>query len=367
MAAELRMYFDNQAASAEQLDLFRTVQVDQAIGMVTEGELEMELALDETGRWTDLDQGYVQPFARVRVEVRAGEADFVPLIDGPVIGQRLDLAAAANQSRLTLVVHDDSVWLNQVERVTVFEEMSAADIATQLFEDAGLEAEVDPVAAAGGTLERAVVQRGTPMQLLRELARRHGMFVYVRPGAAPGSSVGVFRRADLTAGTLPELVLLGPERNLDRLSLEFDGLRPLTAAAAAVDAADLSILRAEANAGSQSTLGDEAALALVQPAALLLARTRETDSDLNDAVTAAVDFGTWAYAASGEVDGAAYPAVLQPYGTVSVAGAGPLSGSYLISRVTHRIDNRAYRQRFELRRNARTGATGAGAAAGGVF
>jgi hypothetical protein len=112
MAAELRMYFDNQAASAEQLDLFRTVQVDQAIGMVTEGELEMELALDETGRWTDLDQGYVQPFARVRVEVRAGEADFVPLIDGPIIGQRLDLAAAANHSRLTLVVHDDSVSLN---------------------------------------------------------------------------------------------------------------------------------------------------------------------------------------------------------------------------------------------------------------
>lgn len=162
-------------------------------------------------------------------------------------------------------------------------------------------------------------------------------------------------------------MLLGPERNLDRLSLEFDGLRPLTAAAGAVDAADLSVLRAEAQAGSQSTLGDEAALALVQPAALLLARTRETDSDLNDAVTAAVDFGSWAYAASGEVDGAAYPAVLQPYGTVSVAGAGPLSGSYLISRVTHRIDSRAYHQRFELRRNARSAAAGAGAAAGGVF
>lgn len=368
MTAELQMYLDNEPASEEQLDLFRTVRVDQAIGMATEAELEMELALDETGRWADLEEAFTQPFARVRIETKVGGGDFVPLIDGSVVGQRLKLAAAPNQSMLTLIVHDDSVQLNQVERVVVFEELSASDIAEQLFGDAGMQAEVDSVDAAGGTLERSIVQRGTPMQLLRELARRHGVFVYVRPGDTPGSSVGVFRRPDLSESQLPEILLIGPERNLDKLDIEFDGLRPFTAAAGGIDAADLSVLRVEALSGSQTPLGDEPSLELVQSANVLLARTRETDNDLTAAVTAAVDYGAWAYTASGEVSGAAYPAVLQPHATVNVAGAGPMSGAYLISQVTHTFDNRAYRQRFNLRRNARSVVADGGAVAtGGVF
>ena len=208
MTTELQIYLDNEPASEEQLDLFRTVRVDQAIGMATEAELEMELALDETGRWADLEEAFAQPFARVRIEIKVGDGDFVPLIDGSVVGQRLKLAAAPNQSMLILIVHDDSVQLNQVERVVVFEELSASAIAEQLFGEAGMQAQVDSVEAAGGTLERFIVQRGTPMQLLRELARRHGMFIYVRPGDAPGTSVGVFRRPDLTESQLPEILLI---------------------------------------------------------------------------------------------------------------------------------------------------------------
>jgi len=362
------MFLDNEPASEEQLDLFRTVRVDQAIGMATEAELEMELALDKTGNWVDLDEPFTQPFARIRLEIKVGDGDFVPLIDGPVVGQRLRMAAAPDQSKLTLVVQDDSVQLNQVEQVSVFEELSASDIAEQLFGEAGMEAEVDSVESAGGTLERFIVQRGTPMQLLRELARRHGMFLYVKPGGTPGTSIGVFRRPELAESQLPEILLIGSERNLDDLNIEFDGLRPFTAAASGVDAANLSVLRVDAPSGSQTPLGDEPSLDLVQPASVLLARTRETDNDLSAVVTAAVDYGTWAYTASGELDSSAYPAVLQPHATVNLAGAGPMSGAYLISQVTHSFDNRSYRQRFNLRRNARSlVAEEPAAAAGGVF
>ena len=43
MSAEVRLYLDNEPASTGQLDLFRTVRVEQGIGMATEAELEMEL------------------------------------------------------------------------------------------------------------------------------------------------------------------------------------------------------------------------------------------------------------------------------------------------------------------------------------
>ena len=367
MSAELRLFFDNEPAEAGQLDLFHTVQIDQAIGMATEAELEMALVLDENGQWPDLEQPFIQPFARMRIEIKSGEGEFVPLIDGPVVGQRYKMAAAPNQSRLTLVVFDDSVQLNRVEQVVLYEELSASDIAEQLFSEAGMEAEVDSLDDAGGSLERVIVQRGTAMQLLRDLARRHGMFLYVRPGERPGSSIGVFRRPDLTASAFPEILLIGPARNLDDLTIEFDGLRPFTARAGGVDAADLTLLDAESETGTQTPLGDESSLASVEPASLLLARTRETWNDLSAAVNAAVDNASWAYTAQGEV-GTAYPAVLQPHALVNLAGAGPMSGTYLISQVRHRFDNGSYRQQFSLRRNARSRVDiTTSAAASGVF
>lgn len=362
------MFLNDQPATEQQSDLFRTIKIDQAIGMVTEAELEMELRLDETGRWVDFDEELVELFARIRIEVKVAGGEPGALIDGPVIGQNIELSAAANESRLRLLVHDDSVRLNQEESVVLFEEMSASDIARQLFDEAGLEALVDEVPPAGGTLERTVVQRGTQMQLLRDLARRHGLFVYVEPGTAPGASVGVFRRPDLSESDLPELRLTGEGSNLGKLSIELDGLRPFAAAASQLDLSDQSILRADARTGSQEPLGDEPVQDLVEPASVLLARTRETGNDLDAAVTAAVDYASWAYSAGGEVDAASYPAVMRPHGTVRVAGAGPMSGLYLIGQVTHTVDDQGYRQRFTLRRNARSSLAVQGSTpAGGVF
>ena len=61
----------------------------------------------------------------MRIEIKIDDGEFVPLIDGPLIAQRMVMSAAPNDSMLTLVVQDDSVLLNQVETVTVFEELSA--------------------------------------------------------------------------------------------------------------------------------------------------------------------------------------------------------------------------------------------------
>jgi hypothetical protein len=366
MPSEFRMFLDNAPATTEQMDLFRAIRVDQAIGMATEAELELELTLDDTGAWTDFAQAFTQPFSRIRVEIKIDEGAFVALIDGPVIAQRVEMSAAPNDSTLTLVVQDDSVKLNQVETVAVFEELSPSDIASQLFAGAGLTPEVGTVSAGGGTLERFTVQRGTAMQLLRDLARRHGFVLQVKPGAVPGASVGVFQPLDLGVDDAPELVLVGDARNLERISIDFDGLRPFAAAASSLDAADLSVLRSEVQSPSLTALGDEAAHDLVEPATVLLARTRETETDLDGAATAAVDAASWAWSATGEVDAASYPAVLQPYGTVNLAGAGPMSGRYLVAQVTHSIDNATYRQAFTLRRNARS-AAGGGPVPGGVF
>jgi hypothetical protein len=359
--AEIKVFLDNTAASDEQLDVFGEITIDQAIGMAAEAELQVDIGLDETGIWTQLEESFTQPAARVRIEVKVREGEFVALIDGPIVGQRFELSGAPNNSKLTLVIQDDSVLLNQSEAVELFEDKSADEVAQQLFQDAGLGAETDSVSIPAGGLTRYLVRRGTSMQFLKELGRRHGMFVYVEPDSSPGNSVGFFKRPDLASGDYPELLLIGADRNINSFNAQFDGLRPLTAVANSVDITDQGIVNSEAVVSGIDPQGDEAVHDFIEAGEVLLARTRELSDDLDAATTAAVNHSSWAYTAEAEVMADNYEGVLLPHRVVSVAGAGGhLSGDWLISRVTHTINEMSYKQKFSLRRNARSGGSAAG-------
>lgn len=365
--SEFRLYLNNTPASEERLDRFSEIRVDQAIGVASEAELHLDVSVDDEGHWSGLEEDFAQPGTRVRVEIKVGEGEFVPLIDGPIVAIRFELSAEPEESEMILVVQDDSVALNQDEEVVLYENQRADEIASQIFSEFGLAPEVDNVPDAGAALERFVVQRGTAMQLLRELARRHGMFVYVKPGASPGASVGVFKRPTWEPSDLPELLLLGEERNVARFNAEFDALKPVAAAARNVSIADKTELTSETESAEVRPLGDEAVHEVVTPAKSLLARTREEQTDLDEATAAAVNLSSFAYTANAEVEADAYGGVLRPYQILTVAGIGGyLSGDYLISRVTHVIEDAAYRQQFELRRNARS-AGGSNGGLGGPF
>jgi hypothetical protein len=372
--AEFRVYFDGTVATDDQLDLVEDIRVDQAIGMATEAELTIVLTADDAGVWSSLDEDFAQPFSRVRVEVKIGddsdEGDFVPLIDGPIVGQRFELGAGPGESALTLVIQDDSVLLNREETVAIYQDMTADEIVQQLYSDAGLTPQVDSVPDAGSALTRYVVQRGTAMQLVRELARSHGMFAYVKPGDTPGTSTGVFEQPVLTADDLPELLLMGNDRNIDSFSAQFDALRPLTAAAGNVSITDKTALSSSAVSSDLDSLGDEAVHDFLSPlSAAQLARTREEANDMDAATQAAVDLSSFAYSATAEVDAERFDTVLAPHQVISVAGAGStLSGDYLISRVTHEINEDTYKQKFTLRRNARSvGTAGGSSLLGGIL
>jgi phage protein D len=369
--AQYRLYFDNAPVEQEHIDAFGEIRVDQAIGMAAEAELQLPVGTDENGVWSGQEEDFVQPFKRVRIEVKVGNADFIPLIDGPIVANRFELKASPGESSIPLIVHDDSVLLNRDEKVTIFEDKEAHEIAEELFGEYGLSAEVDTTPSNGSTLTRYVVQRATNMQLLRDLARRHGMFAYVKPGATPGASVGVFARPALDPGDLPEILLLGADRNVASFSAELDALRPLTAKAATIGYPGIDVLTAEAQSADLAALGDTAVHdAQTQTGTALLVRTREEQADIDAATQAAIDLSTWAYSARGEVDVERYAGVLTPYQVVSVAGVGGyLSGNYLVSRVTHRLSDAGYRQQFALVRNARSAGHGGGGIGvpGGIF
>ena len=365
---QYRLYFDNAPAKQAQIDQFTEIRVDQAIGLAAEAELDLPVSTDDAGAWSGQDDDFSAPFHRIRIEVQIGDSDFVPLIDGPVVAQRFVLKAEPDDSQVTLVVHDDSVLLNRDEKVVVFEDKAASDIAKTLIEEPGLTPQIDPTPPAGGALTRYVVQRGTNMQLLRQLARRNGMWAYVKPGPTPGKSIGVFARPSFTPSDLPEILLLGPDRNIDVFSVEFDALRPVKARAGSVTIADTSELTSDIESASLAPLGDEAVHDVVDPVGTtLLSQTREEQADIDAAAQAAVDLSAFAYSAQGELSNDLYEGIIQPYQVVSVAGiGGRLSGNYVVSRVSHKLTDASYQQQFALMRNARS-AGGGGGIPGGLI
>jgi hypothetical protein len=364
--ADYRVYFGDTSATQDQLQMITEIKVDQAIGMATEAEVKIVLTADDTGAWSSMDDDFAQPFARLRVEVKMGDqtdpGDYVPLIDGPIVGQRFQMGAGPGESTLILIVQDDSVLLNREEAVALFQDMTADEIVEQLYSDAGLEPDVDSVPDAGSALTRYVVQRGTPMQLVRDLARANGMFAYVTPGDTRGVSTGAFKRPVLTTGSLPGLLLMGTDRNIDKFDAQFDALRPLTSTAGSVSITDKTALTSSATSSDLDAMGDEAVHDFVsQLSAAMLARTREEQNDLDAATQAALDLSSFAYSSVCEIDAERYNTVLSPHQVITVSGAGSvLSGDYLISRVTHQINENNYKQKLTLRRNARSAGAGGG-------
>ena len=60
--ANLCVYLDGTPADEKQLYLFREIRVDQAIGMAGEAELEIDLALDDQGMWSIIEEEFAQAF-----------------------------------------------------------------------------------------------------------------------------------------------------------------------------------------------------------------------------------------------------------------------------------------------------------------
>jgi phage protein D len=364
--SEYRLFFDNQPADAARLALIEEIRIDQAIDMISEAQITFPIGRDEGGEWPGVLDSALAPLTRVRVEVSVGDGPFVALIEGRIVAQRFDMGGGPNESQAVIVVHDESAMMNREDKARLFENMPPEAIAALIFAEYGLEPRTEPSGIGASSLERAVMQRGTDFALLRRLARGANMIVHVEPGLVPGLSVGRFRRLPLTPSGLPEMVLTGATRNVNRLTLELDALSPVTARADQVDPASLATLAAASAAAVKVPLGEAPTAALAQPAQIFVDHPGADPTVLAAGVQAAVDRGAWAYSGEGEVSAEAYPAVLQPYQVLSVAGAGSrLSGDYLISEVTHTLRDDGYRQAFTVRRNAHSEV--GGGLPGGVF
>ncbi len=355
---EYRMFFNDQPATREQLDRVEEITVEQEVDMAWEARLQIPIRVDDQGKWKDENEPFLRSFGRVRVELKIADRPFVALIDGPIVGRDSQRTSEPNKSMLTLLVHDDSVYLNRQDSISRFDDKLDYEIAEQIFGEVGqiADTDIEETPATGSALPPVVVQRGTAIQILRALARRHHMHAYVLPGENPGESVGCFKAFPTGLDGLPPLTLLGSDRNIESFNVRENSQSPSNVTAFTLRIKDKAVVTSSSRYRDLDLLGEEAAFENEPETTeeTLPPQQGETVA-LDQAVKARADRTSYAFEVEGSVRGNCYPAVLEPYRLVKVKlGTTADSGTGLITKVTHSLTRSQYTQSFSLQRNARS-------------
>lgn len=365
-----RVWFGDRAASEDELRRIEEVEVTQEMDAFWEARLRMVLCLDARGTWLHWPGDTAQPFSRVRVELDIGNGRFTPLIDGPLVSIDAALDSQPGRSTATLVVRDDSAFLNRDEEVDPpFEHRSASAIAEDLFRR--FSQVRDTRIAATEAVPETTTRRGTVLQFLRELAAANDRHAYVLPGEDRGTSIGCFLPDPEGADDLPPLVLIGAGRNLSNASVtqDPDGGERTQARVLRVD--DQGVTTFETSAADLGLMRSLPALPADLTPRRLLNPSDNTREDPAAAATAQARRNGHVYQLTSHVIPGCYGGVLAPYRKVRLdAGATPYSGDYLITRVVHHITPSTYTQELDATANSATEVSGAALAetlGGGIF
>jgi hypothetical protein len=355
MNDRFRMFFGDRPATEDELAHVEEITVEQEMDMAWQATVRLFLCLDERGTWAHAQDDFLQSFHRVRVELQLDERPWEPLIDGPIVARNIDMDSQPGRSNIALTVHDDSALLNREGAVDAREGESDDAVVRQLFQlvSAIAEQRIETPPSSTDRVPPTLVRRGTAIQQLRDLARRHEFHAFVLPGTQPGRSIGCFLPDPRAGESLPELVLLGSDRNLSTLQVTEEAQTPTRFRARSLSVSDKQIVSRTSRFQDVDVLGPKAPQPESEVATQMLPPDENNEDDPDCAVQAATRRTSYSLRANGRVIPGCYQGVLRPYQLVTLrAGTTAQSGSYLLTKVTHRLTPSLYTQEFTAKRNA---------------
>jgi phage protein D len=352
------------AASAAVLNAVKRIEMEDHAAMADMLRLRLAVAVKEDGSgWTLLDEDLFTRLVNIKLSVNVGTGKAIPLISAYVIEVDTSFSSDPSASELTVTAMDPTVIMHLEEKVKPWPNMMDSDVASAIFSDASYRftPTVESTRWSRQENDHTLMQRGTDIQFLHQLADRNGYECFVEINDS-GEVEGHFhppKHDGKPQGTLT--VNMGAATNVNRFRARYDMLGPTTAQAATLDPDDASAQQGQAQGSTQADgMGGEPAVPAQRPRKVLLSQLGMAQSgEVQRYAQAVVDRSSWSIVAEGEVNTVAYGGVLRAKRPVMVRGVGrQFSGRYYVERVLHRIGgDGAYTQRFTLRRNA-TGLTG---------
>ncbi|MGR7026161.1 phage late control D family protein [Geodermatophilus sp. URMC 62] len=362
-ATSYSLTIDRVPAPAEVLDAIKQIEVEDHVSMADMMRIRLAVAVREDGGgWTVLDDALFTRLANLRLTVTVGTGAALPLLDAYVVDVDTTFSSRPGGSEMVVTAMDPTVLMHLDEKVRPWPNMTDSDVAEAIFSDATYQ--LTPVVESTGWSrqenDHTLIQRGSDIQFLQQLADRNGYECYVELNPS-GQVEGHFHppRPDATPqGTLT--VNMGAATNVDRFRARYDMLGPAVALAATIDPDDATAQSGDAAEPTQAgSMGDAPATPAARPRTVLLSQLGMAQAgEVQRYAQSVVDRSSWAIVAEGELKTVAFARVLRAKQPVMVRGVGQeFSGRYYVERVLHTIDGEgSWTQRFRLRRNA-TGLT----------
>jgi phage protein D len=357
-AISYTLLIEGAPAEPELLERIQHVECEEHAHLADIVRIRLALSVNSAGSDWNFETNLFPRLGKIRLVVTVGTQS-LQLIEARIIETECNLSNTPGKSTLDVIAMDCSVLMHLEEKVRPWPNMTDSDIATAIFGEHGFEVDVEQTETAWEELDTTVIQRGTDMQFLRELAQRNGFDCYVDLNRA-GQLTGHFHPARLNAPVQGVLTVnMGDATNVNEFQARFDMLRPTQVRATGLDIGSQTRQDADAGRAAQKNLGGSTPHDSDRPRLTLVTQSGlQRTGELQTLAQALVDRSAWAVTAEGELNPAAYGGVLRARRLVSVRGAGRLfSGEYFVDKVTHLFDGNGYSQRFGLRRNAQ-GLTG---------
>jgi phage protein D len=382
--------FDDEDVEEEFYDDVVSLTVDENTATGTSFRLQLATSRQDDGSWTYLDEGLLALFTRVSIQVGfsggggladafgdalgppggGGNDGLEPVFDGYITEVEVTLGSEPDSARLEVSGLDSSVLMSLEEKVATWKDLADSDIVKQIVGGVyGITVQADATSTVHQQNNTTIVQRGSDLEFVRDLARRNGLEFYFETDKRSGAVIAYFRAPQLDGTPQPDLAIqFGDESNLRRFTARLSGQRPLSVRTEQMDVRANRPNRAQVGAMKLTALGDQDADALIGDRLRQLVTPRDAlaqvlvlgpptsdPTELSTLAQAVRDEAGWLITAEGEINGDAYQHALRPRRLVLVKGAGAAySGKYYVTRVVHVLaSDGAYTQTFEARRNAR--------------
>jgi phage protein D len=346
-------------ASPDMLNSIQEIEMEDHSEMADMLRLRIACAVKDSGTaWTVVDDSLFDRLTNVKLSVTIGSGPTVPLINAYVIENDIEFSNNPTGSTFSVVAMDPTVLMHLEERVKAWPNMAHSDVATAIFSGSayGFTPVVEATRYTPHEDDHTLIQRGTDIQFLQELATANGYECYLDLNEGSGDVEGHFHPPQTDQD--PQMTLsvnMGPATNVNRFRARYDMLGPTTAAASVVDYEQKSNEPGQAESASQTGLGSDASTSTDRPRKVLLSGLGMGQSaEVQRYAQSVVDRSAWAITAEGELNTAAFGAILRAKQPIMVRGVGrEFSGRYYVYKVVHLItSDGTYLQRFTLRRNA---------------
>ncbi|HYJ78720.1 MAG TPA: hypothetical protein VEW03_03885 [Longimicrobiaceae bacterium] len=350
----------NGSQDTELYQCIERITVNEDLDVGSSLNVALTICRNQDGSFPRIDDESLRPWNRVTIVAAFRDHSDV-IIDAYI--SHVNVATDRQQGTMTVQIRgvDASYRLNLEEKCKVWTadsvsggELTYEEIARTVLGTYKLRPVLPTTPATGGGPTPAVVQRGTDLRFLRELARRKGYEFYVRGGDAH------FHPPDLT-GTPQKLIAVnfGEETNCDTLTVNVDGTLPTRAVMSRIDPLTGQPETVTSTGSELPPLGTmtldslRGASSVPQTTVAVRRQGAGTRAQMQDYVNGLLRRHAWWVVARGTLDGLRYGRVLRSRKLVTIKGLGRVyNGNYYVRKVTHTLGPRSYSMQFEAGRNA---------------